>query len=170
MEPMPNLLRVLIGEPNGAGQIDSVVELSANIDDCTGEMLGNAIETLLQSGCLDAWTCPIFMKKSRPAWMLSAICAPSDVQHVEQIIFRETTTLGIRKRLMTRTKLNRRFTTVETTYGPIRIKLAFLGSEIITVSPEFSDCQLAAQSHNVSPREVLESAMTAYHQENQRHE
>ncbi len=164
---VPNLLRVLIGRACTYGaeadsQVDTVVELATNIDDCTGELLGATIEQLLEAGCLDAWASPVFMKKSRPAWMLSAICRQGDVGRAERIIYSETTTFGIRRRTMTRSKLTRRFETVETPYGPIRMKLGAAGGVVITASPEFADCKAAGASHHVAIRAVMEAATIAY--------
>ncbi len=162
--PMPNLLRVFIGEASPAGTADAVVELSANIDDSTGEVLGATIEKLLAAGCVDAWASPIVMKKSRPAWMLSALCFERDVPAVERIIFSETTTFGIRRRPCSRTKLDRRFEHVETPFGPIRIKIGSAAGQVLTASPEFADCAAAASAHHVSIREVMATAVTLYRQ------
>jgi len=160
--PLPNLLRVFIGEPADLGTLDAVVELSANIDDCTGEMMGSAIDKLLAAGCLDAWVAPIYMKKCRPAWMLSAICEAADVAEAERIIFTETTTFGIRRRPACRTKLTREHKTVETQYGPIRIKVGRMMGQTLTAVAEFSDCAAAAETHGVAVRQVMRAAETAY--------
>lgn len=160
--PLPNLLRVFIGETHAPATADAVVELSANIDDCTGEILGATIERLMDAGCLDAWACPIAMKKSRPAWMLCALCAPADVAEMERIFFRETTTFGVRRRPAQRTMLARRHETVETCYGPIRVKVGLLAGEAMTAQPEFVDCSDAARSHHVSVAEVMQAARVAY--------
>jgi len=166
--PVPNLLRVLIGEPDEHGQLDSAVELTANLDDCTGQMLATAIERLLAAGCLDAWATPIVMKKSRPAWMLSALCRPGDVEIAERIIFSETTTLGVRRRPCRRSKLQRRFDTIETPYGPVRVKVALDGRGVITASPEYDDCRSAAEAHGVPVKEVISAAVSLWRNENQR--
>ena len=163
-DPVANLLRVFIGQLDQAGQTDTVVEVSANIDDCTGEVLGATIDKLLAAGCVDAWATPIFTKKSRPAWTLSALCGPADVERCEEIIFRETTTFGLRRRTASRTKLARSYEAVETGYGPIRVKQGRRGETVITASPEFADCRAAAQAHDVSVREVMAAAMSAYRQ------
>ena len=160
--PLPNLLRVIIGRETEEGRVDSVVELSANIDDCTGEVIGATIEKLLASGCLDAWAAPIFMKKSRPAWTLSAMCRAGEAAAAEQIIFAETTTLGIRRRMCTRSKLMRREQTVETPYGPVRIKIGSDGSREVTARPEFSECLAAANAHHVPVKEVMAAAVEIY--------
>jgi len=162
--PLPNLLRVFIGEYDDDGQVDAVVEISANIDDCTGEILGATIDQLMKAGCLDAWATPAFAKKSRPAWVLSALCAPANTARIEEIILRETTTLGLRKRPATRSKLTRGFDTVDTPYGPIRIKLGRKGKAVVTSSPEFADCQAAAKAHGVPVKEVMAAAMLSYRQ------
>jgi uncharacterized protein (DUF111 family) len=161
-DPLPNLLRVLIGQPDDAGQADTVLEISANIDDCTGEVIGSTIDQLIEAGCLDAWAAPVFSKKSRPAWTLSVLCEPADAGRAEAIIFSETTTFGLRRRTASRTKLTRDFETVETPYGPIRVKLGLRGETVITASPEFSDCQVSARSHGVPVKEVMAAAISAY--------
>jgi hypothetical protein len=162
--PLPNLLRVLIGQADEDAAADTVVELSANLDDCTGEVIGSTIEALLAGGALDAWAQPIVMKKSRPGWMLSALCAPCDAEALEEILFRETPTFGVRRALRPRTTLRREHRTVETAYGPVRIKLGRRSPDApeMTAEPEFEDCRAAARSHHVSVREVLAEARRAW--------
>ncbi len=162
--PLPNLLRVFIGQSDEPTSADTVVELSANIDDCTGEVLGATVEMLLAAGCLDAWASPIVMKKSRPAWMLCALCNPGDVKAAEAILFGQTTTFGIRRRMCQRTKLQRSFQTVETPFGPVRIKIGQLDGRTVTAAPEFSDCAAAAQSHHQAVKDVLLAALIAWKQ------
>lgn len=162
---LPNLLRVFIGKDAEVGTVDTVVELSANIDDCTGEILGATIDKLLSAGCVDAWAAPIVMKKSRPAWMLSALCLENDADAAQRIMFTQTTTFGIRRRACSRAKLAREFQTVQTPYGPIRIKVGRMGSELVTASPEFADCSAAADAHHVSVREVMAEATAAWRKE-----
>ncbi|MCD4699617.1 MAG: nickel pincer cofactor biosynthesis protein LarC [Phycisphaerae bacterium] len=158
----PNLLRVFIGNSSDDGEVDCMVELSANLDDCTGEVIGATINQLLQAGCADAWAAPIYMKKSRPAWTLSALCSAGDVSRAEEIIFAETTTFGIRRRACTRSKLARRHVTVETPYGPIRVKIGSRDGNVITASPEFADCLAAAEAHGVPVSEAIAVAIEAY--------
>jgi uncharacterized protein (TIGR00299 family) protein len=160
--PLPNLLRVLVGESSDAGATDSVVELSCNLDDCTGETIAVAIARLLSYGCLDAWASPAVMKKSRPAWILSALAAPADAAEAERILLTETTTFGVRRRLCERRKLVRHHEVVETPYGPIRVKVGLLDGREMTASPEFEDCNQAAERHHVAVREVFAAAQTVY--------
>ena len=163
--PVPNLLRVILGQDSHDGEHDVMVELSANIDDCTGEVIGAAIEKLLAFGAVDAWASPLVMKNSRPAWMLSALCRPSDAAAIETLFFEETTTFGVRRRVCQRAKLRRRHETVETPYGPLRVKVGSLGEQDVTAAPEFSDCLAAAQAHHVSVREVMAAATEIYRRE-----
>lgn len=161
---IPNLLRLVLGQADGDGAVDTALELSANLDDCSGQIIGYALEQLMSAGCLDAWATPIYMKKSRPAWMLSALCSPPDAARMEELIFKETPSLGIRRRLCQRTKLLRRHVTVPTRYGPIRIKLGSVGgaAAAINAAPEYADCVAAAGAHGVSLREVFAEAMASY--------
>ncbi len=163
--PVPNLLRVMIGRDDKDGAHDVVVELSANIDDCTGEVIGATIEKLLSYGAMDAWAAPLVMKKSRPAWMLSALCAPGDAAALEKMLFEETTTFGVRRHVCERTKLARRHETVETPYGPLRVKVGRLGDKDVTAAPEFADCLAAAHAHHASVREVMAVAAEIFRRE-----
>ena len=160
--PVPNLLRVLIGSCRQPGRIDTVVELSANLDDCTGEVIGAALEKLLAAGCLDAWATPVYMKKSRPGWMLSALCRFDDADRAEEILFSETTTLGVRRRTCRRSKLARRHETVQTPYGPVRVKLGLRDGRALTAAAEFADARVAAEAHGVPLKEVLAAALEAW--------
>jgi hypothetical protein len=159
---VPNLLRVFIGETSAAGDLDTAVELSCNLDDCSGQVLGAAMEELFSAGCLDAWAAPIFMKKSRPAYLLCVLCEPANADRMEQILFRQTTTLGVRRRDCRRTKLIRRFETVETPYGPIRVKVGRRGQTDLSAAPEYEDCLAAARAHHVSLREVIQAAVETH--------
>ena len=159
---LPNLLRVFVGERSECGSADTVVELTVNLDDCTGEIIGATIEILLAAGCLDAWAAPIVMKKSRPAWQLSVLCNPADVSAAEDILLTETTSLGVRRRVCGRSKLTREHQSVTTPFGPIRMKLGRRGGSILTASPEFDDCQQAAQSHGAPVRKVMDAARAAF--------
>lgn len=162
--PRANLLRVFLGQEAEA-QVDHLIELSANIDDCSGELIGVAMERLLAAGCVDAWATPIYMKKSRPAWMVCVLAHQADVARAEEILFTETTTFGIRRRTVERSKLIREFKTVETPFGEIRMKLGRLNDREVTAAPEFSDCHQAAETHHVSVRTVMAAAETAYRKE-----
>lgn len=159
---VPNLLRVIIGEDCHAGEADSIVELSANIDDCTGELLGVTMDKLLAAGALDVWITPGYTKKSRPTSVLSVLCKQGNVDHLQKIIFVETTTFGIRSRSYSRTKLARESVKVETPLGCIRVKIGRYDGEIVTVSPEFDDSCRVAEAHGVSVQSVIDAAKSAW--------
>ena len=118
--PQANCLRVMLGETSE--QTDAIAELKCNIDDMTGEEIGFAMEQLLSGGALDVFTTPIGMKKNRPAYLLAVLCLPEDAAAMEQIIFSETTTIGIRRVKMERCVLKRRLRTVQTSLGSVQVK------------------------------------------------
>lgn len=161
-----NVLRLLVGDsalPIGPGaDQDEVVVLEANIDDTSGEVIGHVTEKLLQAGALDVYCTAISMKKNRPATQISAICHPEKIGELEATLFRESTTFGIRRHLCQRSILDRRHETVETPYGPIRIKIGSFGGQEVTASPEFADCQRAAEQFKIPVKMVIQAALTAY--------
>jgi len=141
---------------------DSVCLLETNIDDAGGELVGSVTEKLFKHGALDVFSTPIYMKRSRPAVQISVICKVEDAQLLEQILFREGLTFGVRRQILQRSKLAREFVTVETEFGKIRIKTGTLDGKIVNAKPEFSDCVSAAKKHNVAVKAVLDAAMAAY--------
>ncbi len=158
----PNVLRVLIGaEATSSGDIEHVALLETNLDDVTPQVAAYCQEHLLAAGALDAWTQPIQMKKQRNAAMLSVLCRTSDVPAMESIIFRETPTLGIRRRAVERRVLARRIEPVNTRFGEIRLKIGE-GCGGTTAMPEYEDCRAAAMKHGVALREVQEEATFAW--------
>ena len=156
----PNALRVLIGREDAAGA-DRVVILEANIDDASGEIIGYASEALLAAGALDVFAVPIQMKKSRPGTLLSVIARPQDRAKLEEIIFRETTTLGVRWREQSRTTLERRSVEVEVYGEKVGVKLGILGGEVVSVSPEYDACAALARKKGIPLREVYTAARQA---------
>jgi hypothetical protein len=159
-----NVVRLTIGEAmasenNGS---DRVCLLETNIDDATGEVVGNTLGKLLANGALDAYSQAINMKNNRPAVKLSVICKPEAAAEMERIIFTEGVTFGIRRQLIQRSKLDRRFVTVETEFGDISVKIgAFEGSDV-TAKPEYADCAKAATEYNVALKTVQQAAMRAF--------
>lgn len=116
-----NILRVMILEENGEEQ-DMIYKLESNIDDCSGEALGYVMDRLLEAGAKDVHYTPVYMKKNRPAYQINVICQENDVQRLEKIIFKETTTIGIRRIKMERTVLEREQMTVSTSLGAVEAK------------------------------------------------
>ena len=163
-EEFPNVVRLILGQTTAEDleSADSVCLLETNVDDISGELVGSVTDKLFKHGALDVFSTPIYMKQSRPAEQISVICRIEDAQQLEQILFEEGLTFGIRKQILQRSKLASDFVTVETKFGKIRIKTGTLDGRIVNVKPEFSDCRLAAEKHNVSVKAVLDAAITAY--------
>ncbi|HEW79903.1 MAG TPA: nickel pincer cofactor biosynthesis protein LarC [Phycisphaerales bacterium] len=163
-EEFPNVLRLILGQTvtPDLENADSVCLLETNTDDISGELLGFITENLFESGALDVFTTPIYMKQNRPAVQISVICKIEDVQRLERVIFEQGLTFGIRKQILQRSKLARNFVTVQTGFGKIKIKTGSLDGKVVNAKPEFSDCRLAATKHNVSVKTVLDAAITAY--------
>ncbi|MCZ6653317.1 MAG: nickel pincer cofactor biosynthesis protein LarC [Planctomycetota bacterium] len=161
----PNLLRVLIGESHAAAESDTVVMLQANIDDQNPEQIGYAVGKLLDGGALDAYCHPIYMKKGRPGLLLTVLCEPEQVQAVESLIFAETTTFGIRRQLMQRSKLERRHETVTLPHGDVRMKIGSRDGRVVTAAPEFEDCRRIAEQTGAPVREVMDAAIQCWREQ-----
>ena len=147
----PNCVRAMVGE--ATGESDDILELSCNLDDMTGEEIGFALEQLMDAGALDVFTTPIGMKKSRPGIMLTILCRPEDKEKLLPLIFRHTTTLGVRENRLHRYTLQRRTETVQTPYGPVQQKVA-TGYGVKRVKYEYEDIARLAREHKVSLKEI----------------
>ena len=139
---------------------DTILKLETNIDDCTGEMLGYVMELLLQAGAKDVRYTPVYMKKNRPAWQLDVLCDPKQAEELEAIIFRETTTIGIRHQLMDRTILPREQIIVQTKFGTAEAKVCIIGDEI-RCYPEYDSVKAVCEKTGVSYQEVYRNVMQA---------
>jgi pyridinium-3,5-bisthiocarboxylic acid mononucleotide nickel chelatase len=148
--PMPNSL-------------ETIMVLETQIDDLTPQAIGYVFDALFTCGALDVFTAPIVMKKSRLGVLLTVICHPETQAACEIVIFRETTTLGIRRSTQQRTILHREFQTVQTEYGEVQIKVAKTGQTITNVQPEYEDCAKIARLKNISWREVHRLALQSWH-------
>src|SRR6185295_318468 len=125
------------------------------------QLVAPLFEALFAAGALDVWSTPILMKKGRPAQQLSALCEPARGAEVERAFFLHSTTLGIRVRPVRRATLPRSLATVETAYGPVRVKVAGLDGEPIGAQPEFDDCRRRAAAAGVPVRRVWAAAVAA---------
>jgi uncharacterized protein (TIGR00299 family) protein len=157
----PNVLRLLVGEESApAGE--RVVVLETELDDASPQLLGPLLERLLEAGALDAFFTPVQMKKGRPGVLVTALVDRPRREAIEELLFRETTTLGIRRQEWERTVLDRETATVETAYGPIRVKIGRRGGTVYNAWPEFEDCQRAATASGVAVKQVLAEALAAW--------
>jgi uncharacterized protein (TIGR00299 family) protein len=170
-ERFPNVLRLRIGDAESrlastsTSHIrDTVTVLECAIDDATPEVLSYASQQLLEHGALDVMQQPVFMKKGRIGTMLTVLSEPASAGLFEDLLFRETTTLGVRRREEQRSILERSQQTVETDFGPIRVKVGRRDGEVLNVAPEFEDCKEAAQRHGVPLKEVMQAASAAARQ------
>ena len=158
---IPNAVRLILGERSDAVPEATTIEvLTTTVDDLDARLFGPLTERLLADGALDVVGRSVHGKKGRPALEIVVLVPPdpATVAAVERRLFDETTTLGIRRRRERRTVLARRFRTVRTPYGPIRIKEGLRGDHVVTAQPEFEDCRAAATEHDVPVRTVLEAA------------
>jgi uncharacterized protein (TIGR00299 family) protein len=166
---IPNILRLWIGEKSFAGKEnltndrEAICVLETQIDDLSPQAIGYVFDALFAAGALDVFTAPIVMKKSRLGVLLTAICHPEFQDACEAVIFRETTTLGIRRSTQERTILHREIQKVQTEYGEVQIKVAKSGQTIANVQPEYEDCASIARVKNISWREVHRLALQSWY-------
>ena len=174
----PNLLRLTIGEAlatDGASPSqssstgaspsatnDKITVLEANLDDLSPQVLAYAMERLLAEGALDVFSVPVQMKKNRPGALLTVLAKMEDANRLTKTIFAETTTLGVRRREEQRQTLLRRWETVDTTWGPVRIKIANMNGSISNYAPEYEDCRTLAEAQHVPLRTVMQEAIQQY--------
>lgn len=158
----PNALRAIFGSLDKAHPLERIVEVQTNIDDLSPEILGAVQERLFAAGALDVFFTPIQMKKGRPATMLTVLCDASVLEPVEETLFRDTSTFGIRFREMNRKVLEREFVTVETSAGQIQIKVGKQRGRILQVAPEFEFCRVAAERTGIPLKRVYELAVEAF--------
>lgn len=168
---VPNMLRLILGQvlegtrvPEGLESIDKVQRerillLQANIDDMEAEMSGHFMETALGCGALDVFFTPIQMKKNRPGLLMSVLCLADDQDRMVELIFRETTTLGLRVVPQERWVLDREVRRIETEYGSVRIKLGRFRGEVVNIAPEYEDLKLIANQYELPLKQVRQKVM-----------
>lgn len=176
---MPNVLRVIVGEvregeapaePHNAPSANmddegcrEVAVLETNIDDLSPQVYEVVMDRLFEAGALDVYLTPIQMKKNRPATLLSVMCDPADVDKMSNILFEETSTIGIRIDTRRRICLRREIAKVKTKYGQIRVKIARKAGLVINAHPEFDDCKAAALDHGVPVKLVIDATIAAFY-------
>ncbi|MCQ2516467.1 MAG: nickel pincer cofactor biosynthesis protein LarC [Saccharofermentans sp.] len=147
-----NIVRVFVGESEE--KKPAIVELNCNLDDATGEELGFTLNLLMDEGALDAFIVPVQMKKSRPGYMVVVMAKEEDSDRITNLLLKHTTTLGVRKKICERTVMNREVSEIETSYGTVRVKNAWLG-DIHKSKPEYEDVARIALNTGKSYREVV---------------
>jgi hypothetical protein len=157
----PNVLRVLIGEADPQ-HAHAVVVIEAEIDDMNPQIFGVLMDRLLADGALDVFYTSIQMKKNRPGTLVSIVAPPHARERLTAIVFRETTTIGVRFREMARECLQRETVTVQTPFGAVGIKLARRNGEVMNAAPEFEDCARLATTTGRPVKDVQAAAMKAF--------
>lgn len=157
---IPNVLRIHVGtianEKNA-----SILEVACNIDDMSGEVFAYVIERLLLAGALDAWAEPIVMKKGRPAYKLVFLVSEAKLVNLLDVVFEETTTLGVRYHKVERSTLERKSTVVATPYGSVAVKYGFCNGAIVNIAPEFESCKEIATNAKISLKKAMQYAQIA---------
>ena len=161
-EELANVLRLVLGDPSevpvGAPQADAVA-LEANVDDLDPRLWPGVLTTLLAAGAHDAWLVPVLMKKGRPAHVLHVLAPAERLPALQEVVLRETTTLGVRSYAVTRRVLDRAWRTVEVDGRPVRVKLGLLGGEVVNAVPEWEDVAAAAAALGRPAKLVLQDAV-----------
>jgi uncharacterized protein (TIGR00299 family) protein len=158
----PNVCRITIGETVSSPADGAILQLECDVDDVSPQVLGHLVGRLLEAGALDATLGAVIMKKGRPGTRVTVLANQNLVPVVEELLFREGTTLGVRRHVVERTELPRKFRRVQTKYGAIRLKIGMLDGEPVHVAPEYEDCRRAAKAHGVALREVTRVAMAKW--------
>ena len=165
-----NVLRICVGEnvaEDSRKDDELVTVIEANLDDTTPQVFGYVLERLMEEGALDVFGTPVQMKKSRPGTLLTVLVRPDDARRLADLIFSESTTIGIRMREERRQVLQREWIQVETEWGTLRIKIASSGGIEINAAPEYEDCRRVAIEHGVALKRVIQEAMRIYLDEKQ---
>jgi uncharacterized protein (TIGR00299 family) protein len=171
LEGQPNVLRIMAGEVSAQaidGHGGTIRVLEANLDDMNPQIFGYLLDRALAAGALDVFTTPVQMKKSRPGTLVTILCMPEDEAKFQEMLFAETTTLGVRSHLVDRRALPREFVKVLTRFGEVRLKISRAEGRIQHASPEFDDCRKLAEEKNVPLQEVMEQAMLRFEEQNKK--
>jgi len=168
LESQPNVLRIMVGEVSDKA-VDvhggTIRVLEANLDDMNPQIFGYLLEKALAAGALDVFATPVQMKKSRPGTLVTILCKPEDEGKFQEMLFAETTTLGVRSHLVDRRALPREFVKVITRFGEVRLKISRTEGRVQHAAPEFDDCRKLAEEKNVPLQEVMEQAMLRFEEQ-----
>jgi uncharacterized protein (TIGR00299 family) protein len=168
LEGQPNVLRLMVGEAaqkSVLGTEETIRVLEANLDDMNPQIFGYFLDKALAAGALDVFAASVQMKKSRPGMLVTVLCKPADEQKFQEMLFAETTTLGVRAHTAERRILPRAWETVATRFGEVRVKVARIDGIVRQASPEFEDCRKLAEEQNVPLQQVMEEVMRKWSQQ-----
>jgi uncharacterized protein (TIGR00299 family) protein len=156
----PNVLRVLVGD--AAGPTHAVTVVECEIDDMNPQLFGPLMDRLYEAGALEVFYVPVQMKKNRPGTLVTVLVASNGREAVADVLFRETTTIGVRYAEWQRECLTREIVSLGTAYGPVRLKVARRGQKVMNAQPEFDDCAARAREHGVATKDVHAAALKAW--------
>ncbi len=159
---LPNVLRLLVGRTDEAAPVERLQELAFEIDDMNPQIFGVLMDRLYEVGALEVFYAPVQMKKNRPGVLVTVLVRPEQREAVVDLVFRETTTLGVRFSDVCRERLERELIELDTPLGPVRFKRARRNGRIVNVAPEFEDCARLAAEHGLPVKEVQALALKAY--------
>jgi len=169
----PNVVRLTIGEAASVlaakTASDVVTVLEANLDDLNPQVFGYVMDRLLEEGALDAFAVSVQMKKNRPGTLLTVLCKPEHASKLTELLFTETTTLGVRQRDEVRQTLARRWENVRTQWGDVRIKIGSMNGTVTNYAPEYEDCRRIASEHRVPLKTVMQAATREYLGKSEKH-
>ena len=165
----PNVLRAVLGEASAAAEHGRILVLECNIDDMNPQFFGSLVERLQGAGALDVYLSPVQMKKNRPGTLVTVLAPVSLREAMLDLLFRESTTIGVRYHEADRECLSREWTAVTTRFGTVKIKIARRGGTVMNAAPEYEDCAARAAEHKTAVREVRAAAMQAYFDRPQEH-
>jgi uncharacterized protein (TIGR00299 family) protein len=159
-----NVVRLTIGETQTDSKVaqETISVLEANLDDLNPQIFAYVMDRLLEEGALDAFGMPVQMKKNRPGMLLTVVCKSEDASRLSSLIFCETTTLGVRQRQERRQALARKWVTVTTRWGDVRMKVASMNGTVTNYSPEYEDCRAIASERHVALKTVMQEAVRRY--------
>jgi len=168
-----NVVRLTVGEADlefaSKTSQEAITVLEANLDDLNPQVFGYVMDRLLEEGALDAFGVPVQMKKNRPGTLLTVLCRPEDGAKLAQLLFTETTTLGVRRREEKRQTLARKWVSVETRWGKVRMKVASLNGTVTNYAPEYEDCRRIATENHIPLKSVMQEALQKYFPGNEEH-
>jgi uncharacterized protein (TIGR00299 family) protein len=160
----PNILRAILGDLVSEPVPDSIVEIQTNLDDVSPEIIGATQDKLFAAGAAEVFLVPVQMKKGRPGMLLTVLCAPDIKARIEELLFRETSTFGIRYRTLERSTLHREYVEVVTALGTVTVKIGSRNGQIMQIAPEFESCQTIAERSGLPLKSVYQIALEGYRQ------
>jgi uncharacterized protein (DUF111 family) len=158
----PNVVRVLVGETESTAGTNRVTVLEFELDDMNPQLYGVLMDQLLAAGALDVFYAAVQMKKNRPGTLVTVLAPPGQREVLSRIVFRETTTLGVRYHDMSRECLDRERVVIETPWGAVAVKIGRLAGEVTSATPEFDDCVRVARAAGVAVKDVQAAALKAW--------